>query len=748
MLKTNPEAEHYVDPAAFYDKGAEFSITPSWAPIRRQWPLIALVTGVLVVLSILYLITASPKFTASAMILIDTHKNQVFEKQQVVADAPMDASTVESQVEVVKSESVLLSVIRSLKLTDDPEFNGSDAGLVQTVIGKLVSLLSDDGPASKTRIERGVVDALSRNLFVKRVGLTYAMQIDYTSKGAAKSAQIANAIVDAYMVAELDAKYQATQRASRWLQDRIKELRTQATVADEAVRNFKAGNNLVDTSRGLMSQQQLTDVNTQLIQAQAATAEAKAKLDRVDEVNRSDVADASISDALKSDVISRLRAQYFDLAAREVDWSARYGANHIAAANLRNQMREIRRLIGEELKRIAEAYNSDYKIALAREMSIQDSLNKLVGESAGTGKAQVHLRDLESTAQTYRNLYDNFLERLTEAAQQQTFLVSEARIITEATTPVKKSSPKTLLILVGSTLLGSFLGVCAAFGRERMDNVFRTEAQIEQLTGLECLGTLPMISMPKKEKSPAGTERLLPVELGISRYVTEAPLSRFAETMRSVKVAANIGGLTNETRILGIVSAVPREGKTTVAANFAVLLAQSGYKTLLIDSDLRHPSMTRELIGEANRGLITAIQDPDNMTDVVWRDPVTGFDFLPAETGLRVSHTSEIISSPAMAKLLVRVRESYDYIVLDLPPIAPVVDVKAVSHLIDKFVMVVEWGETTKEAVLEALHRVETARERMLGVVLNKANPTILKRLEYYRGRNYRSYYRNESASA
>ena len=197
MLKTNPEAEHYVDPAAFYDKGVEFSITPSWAPIRRQWPLIALVTGVLVVLSILYLITASPKFTASAMILIDTHKNQVFEKQQVVTDAPTDASTVESQVEVVKSESVLLSVIRNLKLTEDPEFNGSDAGLVQTVIGKLVSLLSDDGPASKTRIERGVVDALSRNLFVKRVGLTYAMQIDYTSKGAAKSAQIANAIVDA-----------------------------------------------------------------------------------------------------------------------------------------------------------------------------------------------------------------------------------------------------------------------------------------------------------------------------------------------------------------------------------------------------------------------------------------------------------------------------------------------------------------------------------------------------------------------
>jgi succinoglycan biosynthesis transport protein ExoP len=747
MLKINPEAKHYVDPAAFYDKGSEFSFRPSsWATIRRQWPLIALVTGCVVVLSILYLFTASPKFTASAMMLIDTHKNQVFEKQQVVADAPLDASTVESQVEVVKSESVLLSVIRKLKLTEDPEFNGSDRGVVRTVIGKLESPYSEAGPASETQIERRAVDTLSRNLVVKRVGLTYAIEIDYTSKGAAKSAQIANAIADAYMVAELNAKYQATRRAGLWMQDRIKELRTEATVADEAVRNFKAVNNLVDTSRGLMSQEQLTDVNTQLIQAQAATAEAKAKLDRVNEVSRSDVTDASITDALKSDVISRLRAQYLDLAAKEGDWSARYGANHLAVTNLRSQMHEIRRSIGAELKRIAEAYTSDYMIALAREVSVQNSLKKLVGESAGTGKAQVRLRDLESTAQTYRNLYDNFLERSTEAAQQQTFLTGEARIITEATTPLTKSSPKTLLILAGSALLGAFLGLCAAFGRERMDNVFRTGAQIEQVTGLECLGTLPMISVPKQEKSPVGTERLLPVKLGISRYVTEAPFSRFAETLRSVKVAANISGLTSETRILGVVSAVPREGKTTVAANFAFLLAQSG-KTLLIDSDLRHPSMTRELIGEANRGLITAIQDPDNMSNVVWRDPVTSLDFMPAETGLPVSHTSEVISSPAMAKLLVRMRESYDYIVLDLPPIAPVVDVKAVSHLVDKFVMVVEWGKTTKESVLEALNKVETTRELMLGVVLNKANPTILKRLEYYHGRNYSSYYDNESPS-
>jgi len=747
MLKINPETDRYVDPAQVYDRAQEFNISQYWRIIRSNWPLIAWVAAGVVGLAIVFLITATPKFTASAMILIDTHKvGQLFEKQQVVADAPMDAFTVESQVEVVKSESVLLSVINSLKLTEDPEFNGSDAGFVQSAIGAIFALF-DNTPASEGRLKRNVVELMSRNLSVKRVGLTYVVTIEYTSKSPKRAAEVANAVADAYMVTELDAKYQATRRASRWLQDRIKELRTQATAADEAVRNFKAENNLIDTSRGLMSQQQLTDVNTQLVQAQAATAEAKAKLDRVVEVSRSDVTDANITDALKSDVISRLRAQYLDLAAKEADWSARYGVQHTAAVNLRNQMREIRRSIAEEIKRIAEAYSSDYKIAMAREQSLQDSLSKLVGESAGTGKAQVQLRDLESTAQTYRNLYDNFLQRSSEATQQQSFPVSEVRIITEATVPLKKSSPKTLLILAGSTIVGLFLGLGTVFARERLDNVFRSGSQIEETTGLACLGTLPKVST-LKSRTALGPGRELPAELGMYRYVTEAPFSRFAETLRSLKVAVNIGGLSGDTRLLGFVSAVPNEGKTTVAANFAALLAQSGNRTLLIDCDLRHPSLSRALVGEAEHGLLYAIENPTTVPKLVWRDPRNGLEFLAAETNMNISHTSELLSSNAMARLLESVQQTYEFVILDLPPIVPVVDVKAISHLVDKFVLIVEWGKTTKEVVSEALSSVEIARQRMLGVILNKGDPASLKRLEMYRGRYYNKYYNDERTAA
>lgn len=751
MLNAHSEPDYYLTPTEFSDRGEEFGIKQGIATVWRQWPLIAIVTGFMLMLAIAYLITAPSKYTASTTILIDTHTNQVFEKDGIIVDRPIDSLFGDTQLEVAKSESVLLSVARKLRLTKDPEFISPDRDLIQIIIGTIKSLFSWDRLPQldpEMQAERNAIGTLVLNLTVERVAQTYAIEFDYMSQDAAKSAQIANAIADAYVLSDFDARFLATRRTAEWLQDRIKELGTLSTAADEAVRKYKEENNLINTSQGLMSQQQLTDVNTQLIQARLMTAEAKAKLDSIQNLGE-DVTDIKISDALRSDVISKLRTQYLDLRTKEANFASRFGQNHLATVNLRTLLRDVAQSIRAELSRITETYSSDYKLALAREKSIEASLNELALQAAGpTGRAQDKLRVLESTAQTYRSLYETFLQRATAAAEQQSFSVSGARVITLATPPVTKSSPKSLVILGGATILGSILGGCAAFARERMDNTFRRGAQIEQLTGLECLGIIPKIALQQNEKCSLGPDRTLPLALGVFRYATESPFSRFAETLRSVKLAADISKIANEVRILGFISALPQEGKTITAINFAALFAQVGCKTLLIDGDLRHTSVTRALIGDVNRGLIAAIQDPEALRQVIWRDPVSGFDFLPAETGLHISHTSEIISSARMAEILARVRSSYDYVILDLPPITPVVDVKAISHLIDKFIMVVEWGKTNKEAVLEALNKLGSARERVLGIVLNKANPTMLKRHEIYLGRYYNSYYNNENTAS
>ena len=395
--------------------------------LRRQSPVIVFVTLLALALGATYVVTARPSFTATAQLLIDARKVQVFQQQSILGDIPVDTAQVESQVEVLKSENVASAVIKKLHLTEDPEFVGSGGGLVGTLVGLINPFASDqispNVPSSEFELDRRAMQIFLNRLSIKRIGLTYIIQISFQSFDADRAAQVVNAVADAYIGDQLDAKYQATRRASVWLQDRIKELRDQVSESERAVVNFKTKNNIVSTGgtdKPLLGQQQVAELSSQLVIARAHTADARARLDRINSVLKADSPNASfgatVTDTLKSDVVSKLRSQYLELAARESDWSARYGRNHLATVNLRNQMQEIRNAIFDELKRLGETYKSDYEIAKQREVGVQKELAQSISQSQATDSASVSLRELQSTAQTYKSLYDNFLQRYTEVS--------------------------------------------------------------------------------------------------------------------------------------------------------------------------------------------------------------------------------------------------------------------------------------------------------------------------------------------
>src|SRR5664280_1451786 len=434
--------------------------------------------------------------------MIDAHKLQVFQQQSILGDVPIDTAQVESQIEVLKSENVASAVIKNLHLTEDPEFIGSGGGLMGTLFGFVLSPFGSDQDQASSEFElnRRAVNAFQDRLNVKRVGLSYVIQINFRSYDPEHAAQIANAIADAYIVDQLEAKYQATRRASVWLQDRIKELREQVSTAERAVVEFKTKNNIVSTGgadKPLLGQQEVAELSSQLVMARAHTAEAKARLDRINAVLTSDVPNesfgATVADTLKSDVVTKLRSQYFELAARESDWSAKYGRDHIAVVNLRNQMREISHSIFQELKRLGETYKSDYEISKQREEGVQKELSLSVSQSQETDAKSVSLRELQSTAQTYKSLYDNFLQRYMESVQQQSFPITEARLISSASPPLQKSSPKTLLVLAIASFGGMILGFGIGMIRDLSDRVFRTSEQIESLLQTDCIGLVPLV---------------------------------------------------------------------------------------------------------------------------------------------------------------------------------------------------------------------------------------------------------------
>lgn len=716
--------------------------------VRRQFPAIVLITACTVALGLIYLFTATPKFTATSRMVIDTRKVQLFQQQSAFGDVAIDPAMTETQVEILKSENISLAVIKDLHLTDDPEFVGSSGGLVGAVFGLMGNLFGSNDAKSEFELTRNALDRFEKQRDVKRAGLTYVMDISFTSISADKAAQIANAIADTYIVDQLEAKYQATKRASVWLQDRIKELRTQATAAQRAVVAFKEKNNIIDAGGRLMSEQQLAEVNSQLIMARASTAEAKARLDRINDILKQEIPDASVADALKNDTIIKLRGQYVDINARASEWTARYGPNHLAVIRLRSQMQEIRRNITDELSRIQQAYKSDYDIALTREESIKNSLASVVSETQTTNQAQVQLRELESNAQTFQAMYDNFLQAYMQATQQQSFPITEARLISPASRPLGKSQPKTLIVLGVAVAGGLMLAFGFAAARELSDKVFRTSRQVEDILRTHCLAVLPLLKKDSAAKRPAGAERKAPPggQRTIQRneklfwYVIDSPFSRFTEAVRSMKLAADLNGAVKDNKVIGVTSSLPNEGKSTVAVNLAQLIAHAGGRVLLIDLDLRNPSVSRNLAPES-RGVIDVVAGKMALQDAIWTDGSTGLEFLPGGATPKMLHTNEILASATMKRLFDNIRSAYDYVIVDLPPLAPVVDVRATTNIVDAFVYVVEWGRTKIDVVERNLAMAPGVYDRLLGVVLNKADTNVLGRYEGYHSNYYYNRY-------
>jgi polysaccharide biosynthesis transport protein len=761
ISKPRPVAEQGL-PASEFASAAEF-YAAIVAFLRRQFPIIIFVLLVFLALGVVYIVTAAPRFTGRAVLVIDTHKTQ-FLQASTIGDLPIDTASVDTQIEIMKSENVALSVIKDLHLNEDPEFIFPRGGLVGTLMGFVTqpimraldfvlpsSPVPGSAPTPSYRVMQQALGTFESMLDVKRVGLTYAIEVDFRSLSPDRAAQIANAVADAYVVDALEAKYQTTRRAAVWLQDRLAELREQSTNAERAVVDFKAKNNIVDTGGRLMNEQQLAELNSGLIQARASTAEAKARLDRVDQILGAGDLDpttsvaATVTDTLHNEVITKLRQQYLDYDARAADWTRKYGAAHLAVINLHNQMSEIRRTIFEELQRIAETYKSDYEIAKTREESVQASLNKIVGESQITNEAQISLHNLESSAQTYRALYDNFLQRYMESVQQQSFPISETRLITPATRPLSNSSPRSRLIMALAGLGGLVVGIGLAILRDISDRVFRTSGQIGEHLQAECISLIPMVRKTSKAGSPnrgsrkasAGVERSITSDQGLHWMMIESPLSRFSESIRAIKVAMDVASVAKANKVIGITSSLPDEGKSTVATSLTALITHAGGRGILVDCDLRNPSLSRRLAREAKAGLLEVLSGKVELDDAVWTEPRSGLALLPAVVPSRLDHSSEILASEATRRLFERLRETYDYVIADLSPLAPVVDVRVMTPVVDSFVFVVEWGRTKIDVAEHALANARSIHENLLGVVLNKVDMNRFGRYESHRENYY-----------
>src|SRR6266851_1081587 len=307
MLQTNKLPPSATGDVAVAELSAYFA-----SFVRRQYPIILFVALLTMGLGAVYVISTPSSYTAQATMIIDTRKVQLFQQQSIMGELAIDTAMVASQVEILKSENIAAAVIKELRLFEDPEFVSPQGGLLSALSDFIPNLFGPpDEHRSEFELARAAMGSFKGQLNVKRSGLTYVIEISFRSRNPEHAAQIANAVADAYVVDQLNAKYQATRRASQWLQDRIKELRDQSSTAERAVVEFKAKNNIVNLGGAggrLVTEQQLGEVNSQLVIARAQVSERRARLERIESILRSNSPEATVTDALNSPVVSKLRS--------------------------------------------------------------------------------------------------------------------------------------------------------------------------------------------------------------------------------------------------------------------------------------------------------------------------------------------------------------------------------------------------------------------------------------------------------
>jgi polysaccharide biosynthesis transport protein len=740
--------------------------------VRRQLLVIALFGAVGTLLGAFYVLIAPPTYTAEARIVIDPRRVQLFEKA-TFSQGQIDQSVLESEIELVKSEPVALSVINALGLAKDPEFL-KPAGVFGEVLGlasRLVSVVKPTKPLSESEATKAALGALSKYLSVARVGWSYNLSIQYRSGNPERAAQIVNAVAEAYITEQFEGKYESTRRATQWLEERIEELNQKKKLAERAAVEFKKNNDMIMADGKLVNEQQIIDLNTQLAIARRQTSEAKARLDRADAV----ISDTSLSadmgavstgrtlsEALNISVIAGLRARYLDAVNREANWSRKYGANHLAVVNLRDQIRELRGSFLEELKRLRETYLSTYEITKQEEQDLEKRLADAVLRSQPINQAQATLLDLESNAQNLRTMSDNFRQRYAESLQQQSFPISDARIAARASLPLGKNDLKRALVLVIAVAGGLGFGVAVGILRELMNGSFYTTEQVERALQTPCIAIVPsfksdkgctlvenpkpMLSFDRGLGADLNNQRTISRDPDICWAVLNAPFSRFAEEIRSIKLAVELNnGAANSWRVIGFTSSLPQEGKSTIAVSLALLMAQAGARVILVDCDLRNPTLSRKLAPNADHGILDVIAGRITLKEAVWTDQSTNLTFLPAGTNSRLMHSSDILSADATRKLFENLQSRYDYVLVDLTPLMPIVDTRATRAFVDCYVYIIEWGRTTSDAVKHAVRDAHNISENMLGIVLNKADINQLSRYypaseNYYRNKHYTQY--------
>ncbi|TYO90573.1 GumC family protein [Oceanicella actignis] len=670
-----------------------FDLRETLRTLWRKRRLIALLTAAQLGLALWHLTTATPYYEAVAKVMLDTSENQVIDLQAVAGGLSSDYEMINTQIEVLQSRALLGRVVDKLGLENDPEFNPDLApdesgplsaalDAARAALGGLKRLLrEEEAPPAAAADEFGpefmrrqtAIDLLQGAMSAVNIDGSYVFEISVWTEDPVKSARIANAIAEQYILDQLEVKFEATRKATEWLSARVAELKEQLERAEAAVKDFSARAALVSPQALAAKERQIKDLRARLAEMSAQLDDVEARLARA----------RAAADGAE-------RARLLGLGADAPQ--ARIDAALAALEADRDR--------------------------LARQVAlVRDSLAQLEDEVRAQSRDLVQLMQLQREAEASRLIYEHFLSRMKETSVQQGIQQADARILSEAIPPAAPGEPRwkrTLaLALVGGLMLSTLIVLTAGLLR----SVVRSREELEALTGEAVLGVIPV--------APTRRRRAL------AEYMTRKPSSRLAEAVRDLRTAILMSDLDDPPQVIMTTSSMPGEGKSTTALLLAQNSAMMGRKVLAMECDLRRTVFAEYFPAARDRpGLMKVLAGQAALDEALHVDEASGLHVLRGERS--AVNAADAFSSARFGELIDQLRQRYDMIVIDTPPVLAVPDARVISRHADAVLFVVRWNVTRREMIAASLTLLRQVKARVAGLALTQADPRRMAREGFY----------------
>ncbi|HEX3437763.1 MAG TPA: polysaccharide biosynthesis tyrosine autokinase [Pseudacidobacterium sp.] len=703
--------------------------------LKHKWTVIVTAVVVLIVAALIS-IRMTPIYEAITRIMVSPPTSSPLDSKNTSV-SPMYyqdlGQYINTQVRVLQSDSTAELVIHQLNLDTRPEFAGN--ARTQSSGGITVS----ESPAQEDAHQIQLIRRLQESLKVQPVPDTSIVEIRYSDPNPSLAAEIANSAAATFIEQNLKARYTSTTQAADWLSKQLADLEIKMESSQAKLLQYQKEHNIV----GADDKQNLTTEKLEAISKELITAQA----DRIQKESLYQMATTSspetLSSVLQDPVLSGLRQQQMQLQAQYALLSTQFSLGYPRVLEIKNQLDQVDQSYREQVRNTVARIKNDYETAATRERMLQAALNEQTGIEEQLSQNAIEYRVLKQEADSNRQLYDGLLQQLKEASLAAGLNSSNIRVVDQARAPLRPVSPNIPRNLEFALLIGLIGGAALAFGLEALDTTVRTPEQAESISGLPTLAVIPLQSASGHVVTGIARTRLLKkaslnTVQALPLISHQEPKSEIAEAYRALRTSVLLSSASHPPRSILVTSPTPQDGKTTTSLNIAIVLAQQGKRVLLLDADMRRPSIHLAFGLKDKLGLSNILVGSATISDVLQCTVQPNLFVIPA--GPVPPHPSELLSSSSMQDLLLKLREEFDHIIVDSPPIISVTDAVLLSAQMDTVLLVIRSGQTTAAHVRRARNLLQSANAGVLGLVVNAADLGSPDYYYYHYEAKYRSY--------